>query len=664
MTSSDLFGSADFKFESLLSTPLAQRMQHPLNPTEPHWLFKRQDETGRDDYECGWGMPTIFNRNGDPAPGMVTTHDEFAVSWDAKEAKRKVEALLATNSEAEARQLFQLCTQNQWSYDRAKAALARGEWKRQVVSILYRPFDERFTIWNSHVAVHRRERVSAHFLLGENVGISCTRATEIQGPFQHVFCTKLPTQHHTVSLKEVNYLFPLWLYAGQSHKIDLYDDDLIGKIRDRSANLGIGFVSALAEAINLSGADWRAEDHSAPLHAANVFHYIYAILNSPAYRERYAAFLRVDFPRIPIPASRALFDALASLGEQLVQWHLLEHAAALAITATTAPKGTAVPAFFGKDRTLLKVAEKGRALAETEASAAGPVGKLCINATSGFSKVREQIWQHTIGGYQVLHKWLDDRRKAGRSLSDDDIAHWRRVYAALEATQALMRQVDEAIDAHGGWPGAFSQKHPPPDPATVGAEQTRATYRRVNRTQAGQTGLFDGHEDAGAPPRPKARATPARAASGAANQSGLDDGAVMCALREVLRNSDSDLDRNSLIRATAHTLGYKRTGARLSGAIDDAVRRAVRRGIVQNKRGRFSLYLRTIAEFNRTFLRNQLLACLGHGRTEHRKVATKFARWMGFARTGAVIERTVKGLLAYLLRAEALKLRDNEVRRA
>jgi hypothetical protein len=107
------------------------------------------------------------------------------------------------------------------------------------------------------------------------------------------------------------------------------------------------------------------------------------------------------------------------------------------------------------------------------------VGKVYINATSGFENVHQPIWQHTIGGYQVLHKWLDDRRKAKRSLSQDDITHWLRIYASLAATQKLMLQVDEAIEANGGWPGegkdnaqcAFSQNHPPPDAATLAAEQ-------------------------------------------------------------------------------------------------------------------------------------------------------------------------------------------------
>jgi len=158
------------------------------------------------------------------------------------------------------------------------------------------------------------------------------------------------------------------------------------------------------------------------------------------------------------------------------------------------------------------------------------VGRVFINATSGFANVHMSVWQHTIGGYQVLHKWLDDRRKAGRSLSTDDITHWLRVYAALQATQALMRQVDTVIEAHGGWPGAdpsvptaFSQNHPPPDAATLAAEQIaqkeqRKAHQKAAKMSAkkvashasptGATSLFDFDDDldalaaaAGAPPR-------------------------------------------------------------------------------------------------------------------------------------------------------------------
>lgn len=412
----------------------------------------------------------------------------------------------------------------------------------------------------------------------------------------------------------------------------------------------------------LGESDWQPEKAAAPLNAEKVFHYLYAVLHSPEYRQRYAGFLRIDFPRIPVPGSRALFDGLAALGSELVQWHLLEHPAAVAITATTAPKGLSVPAFFGSDRKLLKVAEKGRELADPQATATGPAGKVCINATSGFSGVRQAVWQHSIGGYQVLHKWLDDRRKAGRSLSDEDIAHWRRVYAALETTQALMARVDQAIAGHGGWPGAFSQAHPPPDPASLAAQP--ATKRpRAKRASAGQTSLFG---DAEADPRPKARATPARArrSAGGAAKTELEEAATMAALRNVLRTASGPLAREDLIRDTARALGFHRTGAKIAAALDDAVRRAVRRGIAVGRKGQFVLLTGSIAEFGRGFLKAQLLACLGREWVARNDIAPRLARWLGFARTGPAIEATVKSLVNSLLRSGDLQRRGDEVHRA
>jgi hypothetical protein len=88
----------------------------------------------------------LFSPNGRPAPGIVTTHDEFAISWSAAEAAEKVERLLSTANEAEARQQFRLCSQSQWNYATAKIALADGAWRQAITPIVYRPFDNRFTV--------------------------------------------------------------------------------------------------------------------------------------------------------------------------------------------------------------------------------------------------------------------------------------------------------------------------------------------------------------------------------------------------------------------------------------------------------------------------------------------------------------------------------------
>jgi hypothetical protein len=72
---------------------------------------------------------------------------------------------------------------------------------------------------------------------------------------------------------------------------------------------------------------------------------------------------------------------------------------------------------------------------------------------SGFKGVREDVWNFHIGGYQVCEKWLKDRK--GRTLSRDDIAHYQKIVIALAETIRLMKEIDDAIEQHGGWPGAF-----------------------------------------------------------------------------------------------------------------------------------------------------------------------------------------------------------------
>ena len=70
--------------------------------------------------------------------------------------------------------------------------------------------------------------------------------------------------------------------------------------------------------------------------------------------------------------------------------------------------------------------------------------------TAGFRGVPEAVWNFHIGGYQVCEKWLKDRK--GRKLLKDDIDHYQRIVVALAETIHLMKEIDEVIDKHGGWP--------------------------------------------------------------------------------------------------------------------------------------------------------------------------------------------------------------------
>jgi len=164
----------------------------------------------------------------------------------------------------------------------------------------------------------------------------------------------------------------------------------------------------------------------------DIFGYIYAVLHSSSYRERYIEFLKSDFPRIPLTSNTDLFRELSKLGERLVELHLMEKF------------GKAAPNYpeLGNN-----VVEKIEYLEPRDQS---EQGRVYINKSQYFDNVPHDVWEFHVGGYQVCHKWLKDRK--GRVLTFDDIKHYQRIVAALAETITLMATIDEVIEEHGGWP--------------------------------------------------------------------------------------------------------------------------------------------------------------------------------------------------------------------
>ena len=197
-----------------------------------------------------------------------------------------------------------------------------------------------------------------------------------------------------------------------------------------------------------------AGDRTSTFGPEDIFRYIYAVLHSPEYRRRYADFLKSDFPRIPLPAHRAVFSALIIPGARLVSLHLME-----ADNRRIAP---AFPRAGSNQVNQVRYAPPS----------SGLPGCVWINREQYFESVEPEIWASTIGGYRPAEKWLKDRK--GRTLSEDDIDHYRKIVAALTNTRRLMAEIDEVIGKHGGWPGAF-QTGEAPNPATMSTEKRSAS---------------------------------------------------------------------------------------------------------------------------------------------------------------------------------------------
>lgn len=402
----DLWGSRESKYAWLTANDIRSTKWEDVTPTAAPWLFVKQDAGLLANYERGWSVAEIFKPNGDPAPGIVTTHDEFAISWTQEDAIDKVERLLATDCEDDARQLFTLCSQSQWSYTRTKKELADGAWRQQAIPLLYRPFDVRWTIWNSNVAVHRRERVMRHMLGHENIGLIVNR--QVNGDFRHAFVSSMVINDCTLSnkSKERSYILPLWLYP---------DNDMLASSEPkRRPNLAPEFIKALSMAVGRGSAS--PED---------VLGYIYAMLYSPRYRALYGEFLKRDFPRVPLPDNAKIFVRLSNLGKELIERHLLENAGPTVSRFPKAGNCRVENIEFRPDATDLSR------------------GCVFINPVQFFDGIPSAVWEYRVGGYQVAHKWLKDRKD--RLLTFAELKTYGEVINALAETIRIQTEIDAVL---------------------------------------------------------------------------------------------------------------------------------------------------------------------------------------------------------------------------
>jgi len=278
-------------------------------------------------------------------------------------------------------------------------------------------------------------------------------ARQSKEPFA-VLATRRLSTHKIVTVYDRTSIFPLYLYP-LSIEPALMDSTAQTPSELRSANFSSAFIADMAARLGLRFAltprppslTGNGEDGSSLLPGEtfgpeDVFHYIYAILHSPTYRARYAEFLKIDFPRVPLTRNLALFRALAARGAELAALHLLESPA----LDTPITRFTARSDDFSRPQAAEAVS--------TNLVATGypryDHDTVWVNPSAGFAGMPEAVWQFQVGGYQVCHKWLKDRR--GRVLTTEDTTHYGKIVVALNETIRLMGEIDETIEKHGGWP--------------------------------------------------------------------------------------------------------------------------------------------------------------------------------------------------------------------
>jgi predicted helicase len=440
----DLWGTQEVKYKMLLDRRFGGFRASSLDPSHPNWFFIPWHSVGEDEYLSMYSLRRIMPEQN---TGIQTKRDNLTIHFNKDELREALNDLLSLNP-SDLKKKYDLPEDGRdWRIAWAKADVAQAKnTDSRLAKILYRPFDVRYTFFSGKtkgfLAYPRRETM-LHFLR-RNLGLVTLRINGIGEEFVALCCSTLVEKG---SLPRGNYsVFPLYLYE------DGEKQQRLGLQLNRAVNLNESFTDLLCGKLNLHfSSDERGDLHQT-LGPEDIFHYIYAILHSPTYRTRYAEFLKIDFPRIPLTSDVELFRELCAKGADLVALHLLEDDYEAASWNASKPDRANPLSAFGT-----KIAGGGT----NEVAKGHPKyqnSSVYINPNRWFEGVPEEVWNFHIGGYQVCAKWLKDRR--GRSLSEEDITHYQRVVVALRETIRLMAEIDEVIEAHGGWPLAGSQDAP------------------------------------------------------------------------------------------------------------------------------------------------------------------------------------------------------------
>jgi hypothetical protein len=379
------------------------------------WFFTPKAFDNIDEYCAGWSLKDIFPIQQN---GIKTDRDDLFFDFDRAPLEKRMKVFYSDDGLLPAFRA-QYRVENSSSYDLLRRRLKTKFTAKNLRRCLYRPFDTRWLYYAPGLTSRPAWEVMQHFVTGENLGLIACRQFAAQRHFT-VNCTNQLTEISSQPYAPLN-IFPLYLYPNGDYPATLLAHD-----NGRRPNFADKFVAEFASKLSLTFTPNGPGDLKKTFGPEDVFHYLYAILHAPTYRERYAEFLKIDFPRVPLTSDKKLFAKLATKGATLVELHLLR-AAALDNFITTYPVA-------GSNRVEKVRYEQKR---------------VWINDTQYFGGVPEAVWEFHVGGYQVCDKWLKDRK--GRELTHDDVLHYQRVVVALKETLRVMTEINKTIPA---WPPA------------------------------------------------------------------------------------------------------------------------------------------------------------------------------------------------------------------
>jgi predicted helicase len=423
----DLFGKRDVKYNYLSENSIKTTGFNELTPKEPNYFFVPKDNKQLESYNKGFLASNLLKVQ---SMGITSARDSFVINFEKEVLKNII--IDFANIEIDDAITREKFFGNKktgkylkgdtrgWKMSEARIAIANNTHNDFLLPISYRPFDMRTIYYSNSMVDWGREEVMKH-LTQENIALCLVRVGRDADAHNYFLSNNITDKSISSSLDNAN-VFPLYIYSENSGQQTIEDT------AERKPNLNQEIVKEIAEKLDLTFTNEKetTENTFAPI---DILDYIYAVLHSPTYREKYKEFLKIDFPRVTYPKDKNSFWQLVELGGEIRQIHLLE-SPKVEDFITTYPKD-------GDNVITTKVGKKDWELFDKEKG----LGRIWINDEQYFDNIPVTAWEFYIGGYQPAQKWLKDRKE--RTLEFDDILHYQKIIVALSETDRLMKEIDK-----------------------------------------------------------------------------------------------------------------------------------------------------------------------------------------------------------------------------
>ena len=408
MDYADIIGTYSSKAEVLNDSRKKLKRMSSAIDSRRYKSFLISDSSVLDEYS----KFTQFDKQfGVSVDGIKTSRDGLVIANTIEECASKILKFSEYNGCPENyKELFGISVAK-WDYKAAQDHLQKNYSTKFIHKLAYRPFDFRYIYYDPKLVFSDRSAGMHHLTRNDNLALVCASRLSAKG-FNHILPADCLVEMKYASHDTNSRVFPSLLYD---------QSDLFSEHRNNTSYE----LSQIISSTTMPSLGWD-----------EIVSLTYAVLNSTAYRSRYFEEIKNDFPRVPSSRVSNFTRELSLLGRNLIDTQLLR----MPVPGSLFP-------LYGD-------------IGEVISTPRYHEGNLYISDNVYFGDVSYDIFTFELAGYQICKSWFNAGNRSGiqrkgHRLSLELANSIRQVLFGIQETIQIRKQIDRAIETHGGWPNAF-----------------------------------------------------------------------------------------------------------------------------------------------------------------------------------------------------------------